>query len=599
MADKEDKKKKKKGKKKKQNKKDKEQKEDFVKQLKIAYSTIENKKKFYATVLFPLIAIGIIVFLMPFIIEIAVGVPIGFNPITFIIGGTIPIFLGIFYPYVNWKNRESDINGKMHFFITHLRVLAISDLSLRDIIDMIGGKPVYGYLGEELKKISILSTQWHMPLSKTFRFVSARTPSKLLKDFLDRFSQSLDSGVEHRDFIEIEQDAVLEEYKTMYEASNENIVILNEVYVSMLIAIMFVMALGIVLPSIMGPENMNMYIYVSSFMLIVAEGLLLYLLKAMVPTDEFWHKTGEKGELELGLAKMLKISIIACIGIGVGLAAMKFYLEIPLPELLSIEVIITISLTPLIIVGAKTFIEEQKITRKETNFLGFLPALGSISSMRGGKINESVYYLSNKDYGVLTKHVRDLYRRLRTRINDDDAWEWFGVDTGSNYVQRAGEMFREATYAAANPRNVSKMIAENIRKIKNLRVKKITISNTSIALFGGITFGISFAIYVSLVIGRDMNEMLMQTANKATEAEGISDLGMQTILSTVPPKMYEDAFLIIFIVLIVHCFLLSYTLKVIRGSHTYIVFFYFVPFVWIVTITYLVVNTAIAGLLSA
>jgi len=529
MADKEDKKKKK-DKKKKRDRKDKEQKEDFVKQLKIAYATIDNKKKFYGTVLMPLIIIGVIVFLMPFIIEMIVGIPLGFNPITFIIGGIIPIFLGVFYPYITWKNRESDINGKMHF---HLRVLAISDLSLRDIIDMIAGKTVYGYLGKELKKISVLSTQWHMPLSKTFRFVSARTPSKLLKDFLDRFSQSLDSGVEHRDFIEIEQDAVIEEYKTMYESSNENIVILNEVYISMLIAIMFVMSLGIVLPSIMGPENMNMYIYVSSFMLIVAEGLLLYLLNAMIPSDDIWHKTGEKGELELGLVKTLKISIIACIGIGVGLYLMKFYLGIPFPEIISLEIIITLSLTPLIIVGAKTFIEEQKIARKETNFLGFLPALGSISSMRGGKINESVYYLSNKDYGVLTKHVRNLYRRLRTRINDDDAWEWFGVDTGSNYVQRAGEMFREATYAAANPRNVSKMIAENIRKIKNLRVKKMTISNTSIALFGGITFGIAFAIYVSLVIGRDMNEMLIETSSKATEAEGISDLGTSNSLSYV------------------------------------------------------------------
>ena len=101
-------------------------------------------------------------FIMPNIIEMIVGIPLGFNPITFIVGGTIPIFLGIMYPYITWKNRENDINGKMHFFITHLRVLAISDLSLRDIIDMIGGKPVYGYLGEELKKISILSTQWHM-----------------------------------------------------------------------------------------------------------------------------------------------------------------------------------------------------------------------------------------------------------------------------------------------------------------------------------------------------------------------------------------------------------------------------------------------------
>jgi archaellum biogenesis protein FlaJ (TadC family) len=46
----------------------------------------------------------------------------------------------------------------------------------------------------------------------------------------------------------------------MYETSNENITILNEVYVSLLIAIIFVMSLGIVLPFIMGAESMNTFV---------------------------------------------------------------------------------------------------------------------------------------------------------------------------------------------------------------------------------------------------------------------------------------------------------------------------------------------------
>ena len=46
-----------------------------------------------------------------------------------------------------------------------------------------------------------------------------------------------------------------------------------------------------------------------------------------------------------------------------------------------------------------------------------------LKSKKGGKINESVYYLSEKDYGVLTRHIRNLYRRLRTRIDDDSATE--------------------------------------------------------------------------------------------------------------------------------------------------------------------------------
>ncbi|RLF35403.1 MAG: hypothetical protein DRN08_03120 [Thermoplasmata archaeon] len=577
-------------------KEEKEKKKDFLKELKIAYRSLDDKKKYFKTVLLPLLLLGILLFLTPFILNIVLPIPLNLNPITFIVGGIIPIFLGILYPYINWKNKEADINGKMHFFITHLRVLAISDLSLKDIINVLSGKKAYGSLGEELRKISVLSTQWHTPLAKSFRFIADRTPSKILRDFLDRFSQSIVSGVDHREFIEQEQDAVLQEYKTMYEASNENINILNEVYVSLLISIIFVMSLGIVLPIIIGAQNMNMFIYVSSFLLIISEGLLLYLLNAMVPADEIWHLTGEKGELEKKLDKLFKISTLIALLLGGILFFAKYSLSFPILQIIPFEILFAIALTPLIIPGIKTFLEEENISRKEKNFLGFLPSLGSISAMRGGKINESVYYLSEKDYGVLTRHIRDLYRRLRTRIDDDAAWEWFGVDTGSNYIQRASEMFREATYAAANPRRVASMISENIRKIRDLRIKKMSIIKTSAALFAGITFGIAFAIYVSLVIARHLNTILLQgMAGHPFEGTHI-DVG--AILNPIPPEIFTNNFIVVFIVLIIHSFMMAITIKTLRGSHIMITLLYFVPFVWIVAITSAAVQIGLAGYLG-
>jgi flagellar protein FlaJ len=570
-------------KRKKTNKRKKVEKADFSKELRIAYRSLEDRKKFIRTICLPLVALGIIIFILPYILKIVIPVPLEFNSITFIVGGIVPIILAVLYPYISWKNKESDINGKMHFFITHLRVLAISDLSLKDIINILGGNPAYGSLGEEIRKISVLIDQWRVPLAKAFIFTSQRTPSKILRDFLDRFSQSLDSGVEHRDFIETEQDAVLEEYKTMYESSNENITILNEVYVSMLISIVFVMALGIVLPMIIGAEDMNTFIYLSSFLLIVSEAILLYFLKAMIPADEVWHQTGERGDLQMKLERTFRLVIILCIIMGVVVFYGKYFLQFPLLADLPLEILGAIVITPLIIPGIQTLRAEQAITRKERNFLGFLPALGSISTMRGGKISESVYYLSQKDYGVLTKHVSDLYRRLRTRINDDDSWEWFGIDTGSNYIQRSCEMFRQSTAAAANPRTVSRMIAENIRKIRNLRFKKFSVINTSMGLFGGITFGIAFSVYTSLLIAQHLNNMLQEGLSGDPFSTTNIDLG--ALLSSVPATVFSNNLIIIFIVFTLHCFLLALTIRTMRGSHILLTLLFFVPFVWIVAIT--------------
>jgi len=573
-----------------------EPKKDTIEEMQIAYRSIEDKRKFIRTIFLPLLIIGMLVMCLPVFLQMLMSTPLQYNPITFILGGSIPIILGVFYPYISWKNKESDINGKMHFFITHIRVLAISDLTLKDIVNVLGGNKAYKSLGEELRKVSVLADQWRVPISKTFRFIGQRTPSKILRDFFDRFSQSLDSGVEHREFIEHEQDAVLQEYKTIYESSNENIIILSEVYVSLLIAIIFVMSLGIVLPMVMGSQDMGTFIYLASFMMLVSEALILYLLRSMVPPDEMWHCTGDKGEVELSLVRsfkgMLAVSIVLCLL----LLVLKYYLVLPVLSLVPTEILVAAGLTPLFIPGIKTLREEEHMSRKERNFMGFLPALGSISTMRGGRINDSVYYLSEKDYGVLTRHIRDLYRRLRTRINDDAAWEWFGVDTGSNYIQRSCEMFRQATAAAANPRTVSRMITENIRKIRDLRVKKLAIVRTTSAMLAGITFGIAFSIYISFIVARHLNSILL-TSKAGQPFEGTSiDVG--SILTTVPPEVFTQNFYLIFVVLLAHSFLMGLTIRSLRGSHSLVSLCYFVPFVWIVAITSAAVDIGLRGYLG-
>jgi flagellar protein FlaJ len=583
-------------KKKNKSKMDQKTKKDSLQDIKIAYRSLEDRKKFIRSIFIPLIILGVLVMCLPFLLQLLVSTPLQYNPATFIFGGMIPIILGVFYPYISWKNRESDINGKMHFFITHIRVLAISDLSLKDIINVLGGNKAYKSLGEELRKISVLADQWRVPISKTFRFIGERTPSKILRDFLDRFSQSLDSGVEHREFIEHEQDAVLQEYKTIYEASNENIIILSEVYVSLLIAIIFVMSLGIVLPMVMGSQDMGTFIYVSSFMMIASEGMLLYLLRSMIPPDEMWHCTGDKGEVELSLLRTFKSTLIVSIILCIGLSVLKYYLTLPVLSMIPIEILIVGGLTPLFIPGIKTLREEGHMSRKERNFMGFLPALGSISTMRGGRINDSVYYLSEKDYGVLSRHIRDLYRRLRTRINDDAAWEWFGVDTGSNYIQRSCEMFRQATAAAANPRTVTRMITENIRKIRDLRVKKLAIVRTTSALLAGITFGISFSIYISFIVARHLNTILL-TSKAGHPFEG-TPVDVGSILTTVPPEVFTQNFFLIFIVLLIHSFLMGLTIRSLRGSHVLVSLCYFVPFAWIVAITSAAVDIGLRGYLG-
>jgi flagellar protein FlaJ len=289
------------------------------------------------------------------------------------------------------------------------------------------------------------------------------------------------------------------------------------------------------------------------------------------------------------------MSLLGSITLGT-LLLILYIIGTPFIKNIPYEILFSLSITPLIVPGLKTFFAEKQLSRKERNFLSFLPSLGSISTMRGGKINESVYYLSQKDYGILTKHIKDLYKRLRTRINDDHSWEWFGVDTGSNHIQRSSEMFRQATAASANPRKASRMISENIRKIRDLRVKKLSVVNTSAALFAGITFGIAFSAYTSLVIARHLNSILLEGMAGDPFAETSIEIG--SILTAMEPQLFTNTFLVVFIVLVIHSFMMALTIRTLRGSHRLITMLYFVPLVWIVAVTASLISTVLGGYLG-
>ncbi len=86
----------------------------------------------------------------------------------------------------------------------------------------------------------------------------------------------------------------------------------------------------------------------------------------------------------------------------------------------------------------------------------------------------------------------------------------------------------------------------------------MAIVNTSSALFAGVTFGISFAVYVSLVISEHLNNIMMGVGNPFT---GIGEIDMGSILITVPPGTYLNLSIIIFVVFIIHSFIMAFYYK--------------------------------------
>ncbi len=124
----------------------------------------------------------------------------------------------------------------------------------------------------------------------------------------------------------------------------------------------------------------------------------------------------------------------------------------------------------------------------------------------------------------------------------------------------------------------------------------MSIVNTTAALVGGITFGIVFSVYTSLVIARHLNTIMLESMASSPFEGTTIDVG--AILSTVPPEIFTNNFIIIFLVIIIHCFMLALTIRTLRGSHILMTLFYFVSFVWVVAITGVFIDIGLGGYLG-
>src|SRR4030042_5936704 len=87
-------------------------KQGFVKNFGIAFRALDDPKKYFRNILLPFIFLGILFLLMPVILTILIPFPLEISPINFIVGGIIPIFIGIIYP--RSEEHTSELQSRLH-----------------------------------------------------------------------------------------------------------------------------------------------------------------------------------------------------------------------------------------------------------------------------------------------------------------------------------------------------------------------------------------------------------------------------------------------------------------------------------------------------
>lgn len=218
---------------------------------------------------------------------------------------------------------------------------------------------------------------------------------------------------------------------------------------------------------------------------------------------------------------------------------------------------------------------EREVQKKDEMYGSFIRSLSGSASARGNLLIDALKAIVMHDFGILSKDVNKLYRRLLYRINSLKAWKMFSADTGSHLIEIYSETYAESIDLGADALKSGMVISENFEKIVGLRKRKHSSVTSFVGIMYGITAGLAFSLAISYGI--------LKIIDGIFSSFNLSSLGMTGIFLSPPSSSIFLIEIFLLIILFVHSFIGGISLKVSDGGRIINGLHHTVLMIWIVS----------------
>ena len=524
-----------------------------------------SQKNYFKNFVIPVLVLAI---LFPAIILVLVPSVLEGIMVVGVILVPIALFaIVLIYPVSGLESKKKEIDNNIHYYITHMGVLATSQMTRVDLLLKLSHTEAYGYLAKETGRIHALIYYWHVSFPVACRFIAQRTPSVLFSDFLDRMAHSVQAGQGFEDFVISEQTVVMNDFMTMYQDSLNSIDMIKEMFISMCMSLIFIVAFAIIMPIITGMDSI-LLLGGAIAIFIGTELVILLYARSKVPADRIWHTLEIETVADRRIKWSMPVSLFLCI-IVTGLVLI--FTKLPTP------IMFAASLTPLLLTGLIARTEENKIKRYDNNFGAFIRSLGGAAGSRSGLILESLKELTSHDFGPLSENVNNLYKRLRSRLNTMRSWEHFAAGTGSNLIERFATMFVEGTNVGGKPAIIGDIISRNFMSILSMRKLRYSSASSLIGVLYGMTAGIAATMFLAVSIIAMLAKMFSNIS--------IPDIDIGISIATISATNIPLMTTMLMIMMVCHSLMSAMLIRIVDGGHHFNTYTHFVGLVWISALT--------------
>ncbi len=502
--------------------------------------------------------------------------------------GAIIFFLvlgGLFlYPYILLDRQSKDIEQNLHYFITYAGALSTVNLERKELFRDLSEKVRYREISKIFKKILYLVESIKIDFSTACYKVANIIKTKHFSRFLERMGIALSFDSDVSKFFLDEQKAIMDSYEVIYREGLERIKLVEEIFVSLILAFAFVLATVMLLPFMTGVSGV-FFLRLGILFIIVLDIAIIVFINYFLPRDKLYHNLGyDEGRKRVLILFMISMVIVIILTpIFITNTYLNFMLRV------------AIILTPLLVVGLYSNYEEKKVIKREQLFPPFIRSLGDVHQAKGGTLTSTIETLLPHNFGILNDMLERVFKRLKITADKFNSWYYFAKESGSALINEFIDIFVSVVYRGGSAQKAGEIISDNMSRINGLRDQRKEFVSTLKGSVYGTFFGLALTLYISLMV----SVLLFKIFSSLTQ--GISGMALE-LISGVLPSGLEDNFKIanyyVGVILVIHAFLSALAVKQTDGGNYFSLFTDFVIMVWIGAIIEIVLTIMFKAMFS-
>jgi flagellar protein FlaJ len=368
-------------------------------------------------------------------------------------------------------NENKKMSADLLFMVTYMASITTARATRPEIFAYTAARKEF-LPSKYFAKIEVFVKKWNYSYTDALTIMAERVKNTMLQSMLNRYANSIESGVPDEDFLTRELLTIRTIYRNTYEEGLEMLKKWGDAYIAMLFSGALVGIIIMVSVAIFSPDDVGPTLMMSYFIVISVSVFGLVTMYRAVPADQKVHDL-PRGSREQGMIHRLSRKIIPAVILT---AAVFFILAAIglLPDAYGLIMLITgLLLFPLGIIG---YLDDLNIINRDSDFTIFIRSLGSVMGGKGVTITHALREIDRKSLTTLEPLVNGVYSKLNLGFDDRLTWERFIGESGSNLIYKYLNIFRDSVELGGSPDQIGEIVGSSMLEQVLLRNSRHTIS---------------------------------------------------------------------------------------------------------------------------